>query len=46
MFILEESQVFLDDEYFVECDICFVGIKSKYFQGQHLKHITRFWKFL
>ena len=46
MLILKENQVFLDDEYFVKFRICFVGIKSKYFQSQHLKHVTRFCKFL
>ena len=49
MAILEsqsENQMFLDDEYFVKFHICFIGIKSKYLHGQHLKCLTRFCKFL
>ena len=49
MFILKsqsENQMFLEDEYFVKFYICFVGIKSKHFQVQHLKHLTRFFEFV
>ena len=27
-------------------NLCFVGIKGKYFQGQHQKHLIRFCTFL
>ena len=31
----------MDDEYFVKFHICFVGIKSKYFQGQDITRVCK-----